>query len=61
MKKMPTPVNDMVLAQQRNPEKTEAAIQRVGSISPLYVGGNRQFYSYSYFSVFIVILICYVL
>ncbi|CAG2220853.1 CARMIL [Mytilus edulis] len=42
MKKMPTPVNDMVLAQQRNPEKTEAAIQRVGSISPHYVGGKRQ-------------------
>lgn len=41
MKKMPTPVNDMVLAQQRNPEKTEAAIQRVGSISPHYVGGKR--------------------
>ncbi|CAC5357557.1 LRRC16 [Mytilus coruscus] len=27
--KMPTPVNDMVVAQQRSPEKTEAAIQRL--------------------------------
>lgn len=43
MKKMPTPVNDMVLAQQRNPEKTEAAIQRVGSISPHYVGETDIF------------------
>ncbi|VDH91124.1 leucine-rich repeat-containing protein 16 [Mytilus galloprovincialis] len=32
MKKMPTPVNDMVLAQQRNPEKTEAAIQRIEAL-----------------------------
>lgn len=32
MKKLPTPVNDVVLAQQRQPEKTEAAIQRIEAL-----------------------------